>query len=184
MPRHNNTAQHLPKFGPPEAALQCTGCGAVHTQGRWRWDRSAHVVEHGTCPACRRLADGDPAAILHLEGNFSRGHGSALIANARTVEAWQAQATPQERIMSIERRRGEIVIKTTGLRIAYGLGRALLRAFGGELHVEHAEASGPLRLSWHQETVLSHATKRRPPRWCASHHVKKSPRSGPVIIQR
>ena len=131
----------------------CPGCGATYRRGRWTWQPAAPEAPERTCPACERIADRYPAGVLQAEGKFAVAHRDELIALARHVEERERSRHPLERIMKLTTRRNGFVAETTGAKLAQALGRALHKAYAGEL--EHPPTTGDVenlvRVRWVRE---------------------------------
>lgn len=132
----------------PDATL-CSECGCVCRTGRWTWTDTPPKKPHiSTCPACQRIKDNFPAGYVELQGHFFASHHqeiSNLISNEAKTEKAEY---PLERIMAITIEDGTTVITTTGLHLAHRLGKALHRAYQGELAFTYGEGEKTIRVSW------------------------------------
>ncbi len=131
----------------PEPA-QCTDCGAVFSQGHWTWKESPAGAHQTQCPACRRIADQYPAGYVTLKGPFIALHREEIFNLIHNTEALEKSERPLERIMSIEERDGQTLIKTTGVHIARRIGEALARSYHGEYDFQYAEGEKIIRVNW------------------------------------
>ena len=142
---------HDPYFAREKLAgpAACSDCAAVFHEGRWQWlDRPerAHLTR---CPACSRIHDDMPAGYVSMEGAFTQTHSAELLELARNLEAREKAEHPLQRIIAVtEEAAGKIVITTTGLNLARGIGEALQRAYKGELDIHFSPDQYLLRVDW------------------------------------
>ena len=131
----------------PEPTV-CSDCGAVFHEGRWQW-MSKPENAHGTrCPACSRIHEELPAGYVSLEGEFMQAHKDQLLEIARNLEVREKAEHPLQRIMSITEEDGKVMITTTGLNLARGIGEALKHACKGELKLQYTPGEYLLRVDW------------------------------------
>lgn len=131
----------------PEPTL-CPRCGAVFHQGRWTWVPGPAGAHEEVCPACHRIEDKYPAAILHLSGPFLHTHRDELIHAVRNQEEEAKREHPLSRIIGIEESEEGIMISTTDTHLPRRIGEALKHAYRGELEFHYAEDARLLRMSW------------------------------------
>jgi NMD protein affecting ribosome stability and mRNA decay len=125
----------------------CPDCHAVFEGGRWqRKDPLPGAVTH-LCPACRRIRDHAPAAIVTLGGDFLRGHRDEIMARVRHVCERASQDHPLERLMEIDEDDEVVHLSTTSVQLACRIGRALQAAWDGELDLD-AGGEGTPRIVW------------------------------------
>lgn len=128
----------------------CPSCRATYRDGRWTWQPASEGAHERTCPACERIADRYPAGVLRVEGAFATRHRDDLIGLLRNVEDRERSRHPLKRIMKIATRRNGFVAETTDGKLAQSLGRALHKAYAGEL--EHppttADTENLVRVRW------------------------------------
>jgi len=131
-------------------AVYCQ-CGAVFSNKRW------HLTEQGTipsgeqrvvCPACRRIADRNPAGIVTLKGSFFAAHGAEIDNLIRNTSEAAAMKNPLGRIMEINREKEGVTITTTDVKLAQKIGREVYKSHGGDLQFTWSKAVGPVRISW------------------------------------
>jgi hypothetical protein len=131
-------------------AVYCR-CGAVFSNKRW------HLTERGTiphgeqrvvCPACRRIADRNPAGIVSLKGSFFADHGAEIDNLIRNTAEAAALKNPLGRIMDISREKEGVTITTTDVKLAQKIGREVFKSHGGDLQFTWSHAVGPVRISW------------------------------------
>jgi NMD protein affecting ribosome stability and mRNA decay len=128
----------------------CPSCGASYREGRWTWQAAPDGAHERICPACERIAERYPAGVLRVEGAFVARHRDDLIGLVRNIEERERSRHPLKRIMRIARRRNGFVAETTDGKLAQTLGRALRKAYAGEL--EHplttADTDNLVRVRW------------------------------------
>ena len=128
----------------------CPSCGATYRDGRWTWQPAPADARGHTCPACERVAQRYPAGTVSAEGAFAAEHRDDLIGLVRNVEERERSRDPLKRIMKISTRRNGFVAETTDGKLAHAIGRALRKAYAGEL--EHtpttAEKENLVRVRW------------------------------------
>lgn len=125
----------------------CTGCGAVYCAGRWSWRARPAEARSITCPACRRIHDRFPAGELRLEGAFLERHDE-LMGLIRNVEEREKSLHPLERLMSVRRQRGVLVVQTTGMHLARRIADALRRAFHRKATLKFSLGEDFVRVEW------------------------------------
>ena len=126
----------------------CAGCGAVYHQGRWQWGAPPEGAHQDHCPACRRVADALPAGILSVHGDFARDHKDEIANLARNEEAAEKAEHPLNRIMGVQDIEDGFEIQTTDIHLPHRIGRAVQRAFHGELDSHFDEKGYFVRVEW------------------------------------
>ena len=125
--------------------------GAVFSNKRW------HVTERGAlphgeqrvvCPACRRIADHNPAGIVTLKGTFFAAHGAEIDNLIKNTSEAAAMKNPLGRIMDISREKEGVTITTTDAKLAQKIGRDVFKSHGGDLQFTWSHDVGPVRISW------------------------------------
>lgn len=151
---NRSTDVYLPKKGIREAAL-CSCCGALYRRKRWSVDdealqkaRSGNKLNQVTCPACRRVADNNPAGVVTLSGEYLRWHRDDILNAIRQIEARSRTKNPLGRIMAIDQGDDFLTVTTTEDKLAQKLGRELFKAHRGELHYRWNHEEHFVRVSW------------------------------------
>jgi hypothetical protein len=127
----------------------CQECGAVYEHGIWQW--TSHPPQDAartTCVACRRIHEKKPAAIVTIQGKFSREHGDELLPLIRNIELNIKAEHPLQRIMSIDKRSEKLSIATTDTHLARSIGRALKQQYKGALDFNYHKGETVLRVLW------------------------------------
>jgi hypothetical protein len=133
---------------------RCPSCGAVFREGRWQWEKEglSGLAHEELCTACHRTNDGYPAGILTVKGPTVVRHKSELIALARHNEQAEKAEHCQNRIMAIEEPADdELAIKTTDIHLPRRIGKAIYRAFHGELRIHYDERHYFVRVEWQRD---------------------------------
>lgn len=137
--------------GKPKEPAACPECRAVFRDGRWTWSEAPEGANDVLCPACIRVRDKFPAAMLTLGGDFYSARETEIINLIKNTEAAAKAERPLERIMSIDKKRGETVVTFTDTHLAHGVGVALNNAYRGELDARYTDEDGLLRITWSRE---------------------------------
>jgi hypothetical protein len=136
----------------PEPSV-CPVCKAVFHHGRWEWAESWPIDAHqAICQACHRTKDGYPAGVVTLTGAFALAHKTEILSLIRHHEKQENAEHPLHRIMQIDERPNEVVIRTTDMHLARRIGKALHDACKGELDTHYVEETFFVRVTWNRET--------------------------------
>lgn len=131
----------------PEPTV-CTRCKAVFASGRWSWSDIPEEANEVTCPACQRMADNLPAGYVDLSGDFLQEHWDEIKNLIRNEEKKETGDHPMERIMRMEREGDRVLVTTTGIHMARRIGKALARAYQGEMDFQYGDAEKTIRVYW------------------------------------
>jgi hypothetical protein len=101
-----------------------------------------------TCPACRRIADNQPAGTLTLSGSFLLKHRNEIINLVHNTEKQEKSEHVLERIIQLTDSAGDLTVTTTGIHLANRLGHALEAAFKGKAHYRYGDNKYGLSVSW------------------------------------
>lgn len=135
-------------------AARCAGCGALWSDGRWKWEGTRDASPAGAggrkvlCPACHRIQDGLPAGYVALDGAYFAAHRDDILARVRGCEAAEKKEHPLQRIIAIEANGGGCVVTTTDSHLARRIGAALKAAFKGRLVSRYHAQDNLLRVRW------------------------------------
>lgn len=150
-PSHDPTKPQR-KFADPTV---CPDCGATFRDGRWTWKHGPVDAPRHRCSACERIRDGYPAGFVTLTGRFALDHRDEIVRLARNTEAFEQREHPIKRIMRTSSTGDELVFETTELHLAQAIGRAVQRAFNGQLEVSFDEDI--VRVHWTRDSDLETA---------------------------
>lgn len=148
------TDTYITKGG--QGAAVCEGCQAVYRNKRWYVGPES--VTAGTtaikvvCPACLKIRDNFPGGIVTLAGGYVLPHKRELIKLVKNEEDRARGFNPLERVMSIkENGHGSIIINTTNEKLAQRLGRAIKKAFHGDVKYHWSHDNKLVRVDWARE---------------------------------
>lgn len=150
---------YIPKSG--MATSVCKECRSVYMNKRWYADNSLYeyVIKAGgrlemLCPACRKIKDDFPSGVLTLKGAATAPFRKELMNLIKNEEERARGINPLERVISIrEDGVGDIVICTTNEKLAQRLGRAVKKAFHGEVEYTWSHDNKLVRVDWSRETA-------------------------------
>ncbi len=148
-----STDSYLPR-GASRKVSRCESCRAVYRNKRWYGPAEAAGIEDTpvvkvVCPACLKMRDNFPGGIVTLRGDYVLAHKQDVINLIKNEEARARGFNPLERVMSIkENGHGSIVISTTNEKLAQRLGRAIKKAFHGEVAYHWSHDNKLARVDW------------------------------------
>lgn len=149
-----STDVYLPKSGLKETAV-CRKCALVYHDKRWLLDErkgkellADKTVGTGICPACRRMADNNPAGVVTFTGEYFAQHENDILNLLSHIEAKSRTKNPLGRIMEISQEGNVLTVTTTEDKLAQKLGREVFRAHKGELHYSWSHEEGVVRVGW------------------------------------
>ena len=132
----------------PSGPVQCRGCGALFSKGRWRWGEAPAGAKKIRCPACRRSDEGMPGGYVTISGDFFRQRGAEVLARVRHCEAQEKARHPLDRLIAVENDGRKALVTTTSPHLARLLGHALEHAFKGDLALAYNRQENLLRVRW------------------------------------
>jgi hypothetical protein len=137
-----------------EASL-CDTCRAIYQKKRWFYDATLADKLAGTgmksvtCPTCRRINEHYPEGVLTLSGEFLYDHKEEIVARLKKEAERVSGRSVADRIMSLkEEAQDRLVVETTTEKMAQHLGRAVYKAYKGELHFKWGEMDKLVRVFW------------------------------------
>jgi len=126
----------------------CPVCALVFSKGRWQQGDAPADAPRAICPACHRIRDKEAAGYVTIDGPFAYEHRSEILRTAHNFAERMGAEHPLQRIMSVDEGGDKVVITTTDLHLAQGIGRALHHAFHGRLEYAYTESDYRLRVHW------------------------------------
>lgn len=133
----------------------CPRCECIVEAQRWKRDPSQHdvLLAAGTpnqtvCPACRQQEEGIPQGILTLHGGFWATHRDEILHLIRNQEEESAEDNPLERVMALREEADTLVVETTNEKLAQKIGRAIEKAYHGELKFQWGSGNQLVRIDW------------------------------------
>jgi NMD protein affecting ribosome stability and mRNA decay len=137
-----------------EAAV-CTQCHALYRSKRWSFDAPLYERLAGTdkvreviCPTCRRIKDHFPEGILTLSGEFFTQHQEEIVRVLEKEAGRVAKRSVADRIIQIIPEGDKLVVETTSEKMAQHLGRAVYKAYKGDLNFRWGEVERFVRVYW------------------------------------
>jgi NMD protein affecting ribosome stability and mRNA decay len=127
---------------------RCPDCGAVYHRGRWTWEPAPAGAVEATCPACHRIKDDFPAGRVTLKGEFLASHRDEIEHLVRNRESKERAEHPLQRIIAIQAQADGLLVTTTDIHLARGIGDALHSAYKGELEYHYNKEENLLRVAW------------------------------------
>lgn len=141
----------------PENSV-CKQCGAVYAADRWYLkgelpeDKAFHhVAGKVICPACRKQRDRMPGGVLTLTGAFIKDHIQEILNLIRNESKKAQSVNPLERVMDMQSEESQMVITTTNEKLAQRIGRAIHKAYSGEIEYQFGGDTKLARVNWHRE---------------------------------
>jgi hypothetical protein len=148
---------YLTDIGPDEMAA-CSVCEAIYSGQRWYLKDQvdpakvrAHPVHYTICPACRKTRDRSPGGIVNLHGGFIKKHKDDILNLIHNEGERAKTVNPLERIIDLEGNDGDYTVLTTNERLAQRIGRALHKAYDGDVSYKWSEDNKLVRVSWRRE---------------------------------
>lgn len=134
--------------GKTREPAHCPTCGAVTHHGHWQWPDTVTTAGAAImCPACRRVADANPAGTVHISGPFAREHLAEIVALCWHEAHHEERNHPLHRIMAVEDADEGLTIATTDTHLPERIGHALHRAFKGKVGFHHG-GDARVRVEW------------------------------------
>lgn len=144
--------QHLQVFDTPEhdpyldrkkltEPSTCTDCGANYAKGSWKWGAAPQNTHWAICPACKRIRENVPAGYVHIQGAYAIENKDEILSLVRHFAARQKTEHPLKRIIAIRDEDDGLLVTTTDIHLARGIGDALHKSHKGNLdyHYNHTE---------------------------------------------
>lgn len=146
---------YLPRGSAQRVSL-CESCHSVYRHKRWYADhemyesvRSDPKTVQTACPACLKIRDNFPGGIITLKGSYVITHKQDLLNLIRNEEERARGFNPLERVMSVrENGFGKLIVSTTNEKLAQRLGRAIKKAFHGEVSYTWSHDNKLVRVEW------------------------------------
>ena len=146
--------EHLPDYS------VCRECGGTYVSGRWhspnhltRKPKSSSAEQSlTTCPTCRKLRGHVPGGVIRLTGEFVLTHREEILNLIRNQTRKGDAANSAGRVMTMEAQPDGMELTTTNEKLAQRIGRALYKAYSGEVEYKWSPDDGLARVNWHRET--------------------------------
>jgi hypothetical protein len=156
--KSSTTDPYLPR-GASKSVSMCEGCQAVYMNKRWYADSVVYTsskkkleIVTVVCPACMKIRDNFPGGIVTLKGDYVLPHKTDLMNLVRNEEERARGLNPLERVIAVkENGFGSIVISTTNEKLAQRIGRAIKKAFHGDVSYQWSHDNKLARVDWVRE---------------------------------
>lgn len=129
-------------------AMVCSHCGAVQQGNRWSWDAMPCNPSETLCPACLRVRDRVPAAILTVRGDCLTEHKSEILKLIREKVQQIGKQHPLKRIIDMEDDETEAVFTFTDEQLTREIGNDLHKTYDGVLDFQYSNDDSLLRVIW------------------------------------
>jgi NMD protein affecting ribosome stability and mRNA decay len=137
-----------------EAAV-CQECHALYQEKRWFFDENLYEKLAGTnkvrqvvCPTCRKIQDHYVEGYLTLSGDFLVEHKDEIVTLLQKEAAEVGNRSFDDRIIQMTPEGDKLVVETTTEKLAQHLGRAIYRAYKGDLSFQWSEPNKFVRVYW------------------------------------
>jgi NMD protein affecting ribosome stability and mRNA decay len=145
---------YMPTEG--QLASVCAVCQAVYQEKRWFFDEKLAKKLAGTgkarevtCPTCRKIKDRYAEGVLTLSGEFLQERQEEILTLIQNEAARVAGRSVADRIISMtEEGKDKLVVETTTEKLAQHLGRAVYKAYKGDLDFRWSEMNKFVRVYW------------------------------------
>jgi NMD protein affecting ribosome stability and mRNA decay len=139
-----------------QEASVCTTCKAVYQNKRWFFDdklfgklAGTDKAREVTCPTCRKIKDRYPEGVLTLSGEFFEQHKDEILTLLKNAAARVSGRSVADRIITMTEESGDrLVVETTTEKLAQHLGRAVYKAYKGDLDFRWSEMNKFVRVYW------------------------------------
>ncbi len=145
---------YLTRKAYPEPTV-CPVCGLVYHNKRWVKDEhilnavNALARKH-KCPACRKIEDHFVMGIVSIspKSDFVEKHKSEIVNLIRNEEKREFFRNPLDRIISLKENGSELTVETTSENLAIAIGKALRRAYHGEVKFGFSRENKQVKVYW------------------------------------
>jgi NMD protein affecting ribosome stability and mRNA decay len=146
---------YLPEGGRHEMAI-CTTCKAIYRNKSWFYDEELYrenfqkeTTHRVTCPGCQKVQDHYYEGVLTLEGEFLAQHQDEIMALLHRQAEQVSKKNPLERVIQIVPEGNDrLIVETTTDRLAQRLGKAVYRAYKGNLDFRWSHMNKFVRVYW------------------------------------
>ena len=161
-----NIRRNIQNFGDPylqtaspNDAQVCGDCKSVYHGQRWHPKEqvaatvkpNGRAVSYTLCPACLKIRDRMPGGIVHMSGGFLSLHREEILNLIRNEGHRAEQVNPLERVMDVETVATGMDVLTTNEHLAQRIGKALHKAYNGQVNYVFSQDTKLARVSWTRE---------------------------------
>jgi len=144
---------YLPEEG--QEASHCTGCQALYQKKRWFFNAElagklagSGKVREVECPSCRKIKDHYVEGYLILSGEFLGQHRDELVTLIEKEAGRVSARSVMDRIIQLAPEGDKLVVETTTEKLAQHLGRAVYKAYKGDLSFKWSDPNRFVRVYW------------------------------------
>ena len=145
---------YISKLNQGERAV-CTRCHAVYQRRHWLFDENLYQQSAAqpetrkvVCPACHKISDNYAQGEVVLRGAFLEAHREEIMHLISNEEERAKGLNPLERIVRITESGGALTVTTTNEKLAQRIGRALQKAYHGEVSYRWSEDTKYAHVEW------------------------------------
>ena len=157
----HEAGRHRPPRAPAEPRV-CGTCGAVYQKRRWvTAELAGPIPPRGdageppvivTCPACRKIAAKSPNGFVYFGGAFLAAHRDEIVQLVQAEAGRAAVDNPTARLIAWEAMEdGRLSVSTTTEHLAERIGRAVSRAYDGDVRYDFSHENKLARVHWHRD---------------------------------
>ncbi|MFB6347209.1 MAG: BCAM0308 family protein [bacterium] len=143
---------------PSSEPARCPVCGNIYANKQWyRSDKKdisdeSSVISY-TCPGCSKVQDGYYYGELTISGRFIADHHEEVSHLIQNKVHDVQEDNPLSKLVQVQVEGNELTLRTTNSKLAEHIGRALKRAYEGELDINKSEYI--IRVHWTRDELPS-----------------------------
>lgn len=142
----------------PSGEAVCPKCNSVFKDKRWfiEGELAKELLEDEKvpkllCPGCRKALEKYAMGYLYITGNFFRTHTEDIMRLINNEVEKARGLNPLHQIINTYEEKGTLVIETTTDHLAQRLGRALHKAYKGDLEFKWTKDEKLVRVYWKRD---------------------------------
>ncbi|MCS7200380.1 MAG: BCAM0308 family protein [Caldimicrobium sp.] len=142
----------------PTGEAVCPKCKSVFKDKRWFIDQEiaeelleAENVPKLLCPGCRKVLERYAMGYLYLTGNFWKTHKEDIMKLIQNEYEKARGLNPLHQIISMYDDGDTTVIETTTDHLAERFGRAIYKAYKGDLEFKWSKGEKLVRVYWKRD---------------------------------
>lgn len=141
---------------PAKEPALCPECGNVYHNKQWYLSKQVdleaeEIDEKVDCPGCKKVKDQYYFGELVLSGKFVVPHSDEITHLVENEVGRAQEKNPLQKVVEATEEEGKVVVRTTNGKLAERLGRALSKAYEGELDIEKSEQT--TRVFWERNNL-------------------------------
>ncbi len=142
----------------PAGEAVCPKCKSVFKDKRWFIDEELaeelldiESVPKLLCPGCRKALEKYAMGYLYISGSFWRSHSEDIMRLINNEVEKARGLNPLHQIINLYEEDETMVIETTTDHLAERLGRALFKAYKGDLEFKWSKGEKLVRVYWRRD---------------------------------